>query len=341
MTVTERAWIETDGDAETEAAAGVAAGAEGEESEPTLTVIEGEGDPDAEALDQGGVAHAPAREPERGSEDAVRQYLQDIGRFRLLTREDEVRLAKRVELSDMGAKNRLIEANLRLVVSIAKRFTGRGVTLLDLIQEGNLGLMRAVEKFDWRRGFKFSTYATWWIRQAILRAIAEQSRTIRIPVHMVDRINRLVRTRNALRQRLEREPTFEEIGAEVDLPGERVEEIFRMAQEPISLETPVGSDEGDAAFGDFIEDTEADAPLDAVAQRLRNDDLQTALESLPDRERRIIELRFGLATDGPLTLEDIGSRVGVTRERVRQIESRTLWRLGHCRTAPRLAAALD
>jgi RNA polymerase primary sigma factor len=339
MTVTERAWIETDGEAETEAAAGVAAGADGEETEPTLTLIEGEGDPDAEALDQGGVAHAPAREPERGSEDAVRQYLQDIGRFRLLTREDEVRLAKRVELSDMGAKNRLIEANLRLVVSIAKRYTGRGVTLLDLIQEGNLGLMRAVEKFDWRRGFKFSTYATWWIRQAILRAIAEQSRTIRIPVHMVDRINRLVRTRNALRQRLEREPTFEEIGAEVDLPGERVEEIFRMAQEPISMDMPVGSDDG--AFGDFIEDTEADAPLDAVAQRLRNDDLQTALESLNDRERRIIELRFGLATEGPLTLEDIGCRVGVTRERVRQIESRTLWRLGHCRTAPRLATALD
>jgi RNA polymerase primary sigma factor len=297
----------------------------------------------AEAIEEGGVASSglEARQPQGGAEDAVRQYLGEIGRFRLLTREDEVRLARRVEQNDMSAKSALIEANLRLVVSIAKRYTGRGLTLLDLIQEGNLGLMRAVEKFDWRRGFKFSTYATWWIRQSVLRAIAEQSRTIRIPVHMVDRINRLARMRSELRQRLEREPTAEEIGAEAELDPERVEEILGLGQEPVSLESPVGSDDGDAAFGDFIEDTAAEPPLERVATVIRDHSLQEALESLPERERRIIELRFGLAPEGPMTLEDIGTQVGVTRERVRQIESRTLWKLGHSRSAASFASVLD
>ncbi|HSH21057.1 MAG TPA: sigma-70 family RNA polymerase sigma factor, partial [Candidatus Caenarcaniphilales bacterium] len=273
--------------------------------------------------------------------DAVRQYLHEIGRYRLLTKEDEVRLAKRVEQRDIRAKNALIEANLRLVVSIAKRYSNRGLTLLDLIQEGNLGLMRAVEKFDWRRGHKFSTYATWWIRQAILRAIAEQSRTIRIPVHMVDRINKVARVRNALCQKLEREPLPEEIGAEVDMSADRVEQILRLGQEPVSLEAPVGSEDGDAEFGDFIEDERDDGPLESVVKELRQSDLEAALDVLAARERRIIELRYGLACDTPMTLEDIGQEVGVTRERVRQIETRTLWKLQHSRGAARLAGTLD
>ncbi len=337
MTLLESAWIETETEQEDDAAAAVADAG----PQRSLGLVEGGGEDDDGLPADGGVATAPAREPEGGTEDTVRQYLHDIGRFRLLTREDEVRLAKRVEANDMAAKNALIEANLRLVVSIAKRYAGRGLTMLDLIQEGNLGLMRAVEKFDWRRGFKFSTYATWWIRQAILRAIAEQSRTIRIPVHMVDRINRVVRTRNAMRQRLARDPETEELAAEVDMPVDKVEEILRMAQEPISLEAPAGSEDGDAEFGDFIEDRDAEAPVETVARAMRDDQLHDALRQLGDRERRIIELRFGLANETPMTLEDIGSKVGITRERVRQIESRTLWRLGHSRGAASLAAALD
>ncbi|HEX2234234.1 MAG TPA: sigma-70 family RNA polymerase sigma factor, partial [Thermoleophilaceae bacterium] len=209
---------------------------------------------------EGGVVTAglPAAAPEQGAEDAVRVYLRSIGRVPLLTREDEVRLAKRVEQNDMTAKNALIEANLRLVVSIAKRYTGRGLTLLDLIQEGNLGLIRAVEKFDWRRGFKFSTYATWWIRQAITRALADQSRTIRIPVHMVERMNRVARARRALVQKLGREPSPEEIGELVEMPEKKVEEILKLGQEPVSLEAPVGSEEGDASLGDFIADAVGD-----------------------------------------------------------------------------------
>ena len=248
--------------------------------------------------------------PEQGAEDAVRLYLRTIGRVPLLTREDEVRLAKRIEQNDMSAKNALIEANLRLVVSIAKRYTGRGLTLLDLIQEGNLGLIRAVEKFDWRRGFKFSTYATWWIRQAITRALADQSRTIRIPVHMVERMNRVARARRALIQKHNREPTPEEIGELVEMPAKKVEEILKLGQEPVSLEAPVGSDEGDASLGDFIEDAAGDRPLEIVANRIRDADLQKVLDSLPWRERRVIELRYGLGGEGPLTLEDIGQEVG-------------------------------
>jgi len=279
--------------------------------------------------------------PEHGAEDAVRTYLRTIGRVRLLTREDEVRLAKRIEQNDMSAKNALIEANLRLVVSIAKRYTGRGLTLLDLIQEGNLGLIRAVEKFDWRRGFKFSTYATWWIRQAITRALADQSRTIRIPVHMVERMNRVARARRALIQKEGREPSIEEIGELVEMPAKKVEEILKLGQEPVSLEAPVGSEEGDASLGDFIEDEAVDRPLEIVSNRIRDADLQRVLESLPWRERRVIELRYGLGGDPPMTLEDIGSQVGVTRERVRQIESKTLAMLKASTNAERLAGTAD
>jgi len=293
--------------------------------------------------DEGGVVTAgiPVPPPEQGAEDAVRLYLRSIGRVRLLTREDEVRLAKRVEQNDMSAKNALIEANLRLVVSIAKRYTGRGLTLLDLIQEGNLGLIRAVEKFDWRRGFKFSTYATWWIRQAITRALADQSRTIRIPVHMVERMNRVARAKRQLIQKNNREPTPEEIAAIVEMPAKKVEEILKLGQEPVSLEAPVGSEEGDAALGDFIADAAVDRPLEIVANRIRDADLQRVLDSLPWRERRVIELRYGLGTEGPMTLEDIGQEVGVTRERVRQIESKTLAMLKSSGGAGRLEGTYE
>ena len=292
---------------------------------------------------EGGVATAglPVSAPEQGAEDAVRMYLRSIGRVPLLTREDEVRLAKRIEQNDMTAKNALIEANLRLVVSIAKRYSGRGLTLLDLIQEGNLGLIRAVEKFDWRRGFKFSTYATWWIRQAITRALADQSRTIRIPVHMVERMNRVARAKRSLLQKHNRQPSIEEIAELVEMPPNKVEEILKLGQEPVSLEAPVGGEAGDASFGDFIEDSAGDRPLEVVSNRIRNADLQSVLESLPWRERRVIELRYGLGDEGPLTLEDIGLEVGVTRERVRQIESKTLAMLKSSGVTDRLEGTAD
>jgi RNA polymerase primary sigma factor len=294
-------------------------------------------------FDEGGVVTAGllVAPPEHGAEDAVRLYLRTIGRVPLLTREDEVRLAKRIEQNDMTAKNALIEANLRLVVSIAKRYGGRGLTLLDLIQEGNLGLIRAVEKFDWRRGFKFSTYATWWIRQAITRALADQSRTIRIPVHMVERMNRVARAKRALMQKNNREPTPEEIGDLVDMPGKKVEEILKLGQEPVSLEAPVGGEEGDASLGDFIEDAATDRPLEIVSNRIRDHDLLKVLDSLGWRERKVIELRYGLGDKGPMTLEDIGHEVGVTRERVRQIESKTLAMLKSSGGADRLAGTAD
>jgi RNA polymerase primary sigma factor len=304
--------------------------------------------PDAEETEEdldgvGGpiTAGVPVAPPEQGAEDAVRMYLRSIGRVPLITREDEVRLAKRIEQNDMSAKNALIEANLRLVVSIAKRYSGRGLTLLDLIQEGNLGLIRAVEKFDWRRGFKFSTYATWWIRQAITRALADQSRTIRIPVHMVERMNRVARAKRSLLQQNNREPSFEEIAELVEMTPKKVEEILKLGQEPVSLEAPVGGEEGDASLGDFISDEVGDRPLEVVANRIRDADLQQVLDSLPWRERRVIELRYGLGDKGPMTLEDIGHEVGVTRERVRQIESKTLALLKSSGGADRLAGTAD
>jgi len=277
-------------------------------------------------FDEGGVITAglPVAAPEGGPEDAVRLYLHNIGRVALLTKEDEVRLAKHIGQNDMGAKNALIEANLRLVVSVAKRYQGKGLTLLDLIQEGNMGLIRAVEKFDWRRGFKFSTYATWWIRQSMTRALADQSRTIRIPVHMVDRMNRVARVRRQLSQQLEREPTPEEIGVQVEMPPEKVSELIKLGQEPVSLEAPVGGGDDPAQLSDFIEDEARDRPDAQVAKLLRDAAVQRVLDGLPARERRVIELRYGLDPDGPMTLEDIGRHVGLTRERVRQIEVKTL-----------------
>jgi RNA polymerase primary sigma factor len=292
----------------------------------------------SDLFDEGGVVTAglKPKEPEGGADDAVRSYLKSIGRVRLLTKDDEVRLAKRVEANDMEAKNQLIEANLRLVVSIAKRYSGRGLTLLDLIQEGNLGLIRAVEKFDWRRGFKFSTYATWWIRQGITRALADQSRTIRIPVHMVERMNRVGRARRALIQKQNREPSPDEIAKEVDMTPSQVEDILELGREPVSLETPVGPADGETRLADFIEDDASEAPIEQVSSTMRQRDLETALRSLQWRERRVLELRYGLSSEEPMTLEAIGSEVGVTRERVRQIESKTLSKLKNSREAEKL-----
>ena len=279
-----------------------------------------------EEFDEGGVVSAglPVAAPEGGTEDAVRLYLHNIGRVALLTREDEIRLAKRVEQHDMAAKAALVEANLRLVVSVAKRYQGRGLNLLDLIQEGNLGLIRAVEKFDWRRGFKFSTYATWWVRQSMTRALADQSRTIRIPVHMVDRINKVSRARRELSQQLGRDPTPEEIGGKLDIPPENVEGLVKLSQEPVSLQAPVGAGEDNAQLGDFISDDVSDRPEELVSKSLRDADVLELLNRLPARERRVIELRYGIDPEGPMTLEDIGAKVGLTRERVRQIVVKTL-----------------
>ncbi len=294
-------------------------------------------------FDEGGVVTAgvPVSPPEGGTEDAVRLYLQSIGRVPLLTKADEVRLAKRIEQNDMTAKNALIEANLRLVVSVAKRYQGRGLMLLDLIQEGNMGLIRAVEKFDWRRGFKFSTYATWWIRQSMTRALADQSRTIRIPVHMVERMNKVAKARRELGQQLERDPTFEEIGAVVEMKPAKVEELLKLGQEPLSLESPVGGGDDPASLADFIEDEDHHRPDAQVAKQMRDADVQRVLVTLPDRERRVIELRYGLDPDGPMTLEDIGKVVGLTRERVRQIEVKTLQMLKASGQADKLEGTAD
>jgi RNA polymerase primary sigma factor len=310
----------------------------------------------------------PDRAGEGGVSDPVRMYLKEIGKVPLLTGPQEVSLAKRIEaglkaseqmagangglsaddhdqlsatVSDgHRAKRQLIEANLRLVVSIAKRYVGRGMLLLDLIQEGNLGLMRAVEKFDYTKGFKFSTYATWWIRQAITRAIADQARTIRIPVHMVETINKVTRVQRQMLQELGREPTVEELGEKLDMLPERVREIQRISQEPVSLEAPVG-DEDDSLLGDFVEDPGAIAPADAAARALLTEAVEEALEQLSDRERRVVRLRFGL-DDGQLhTLEEVGKEFGVTRERIRQIESKTLAKLRHPTRSQRLRDYLD
>ncbi len=301
-------------------------------------------------------ADEPDRQRQSGTSDLVRIYLREIGKVRLLTAHDEVELAKAIEaglfaqemlhggfkmvgagangaeltmIADLGdrARQRLIEANLRLVVSIAKRYIGRGMVFLDLIQEGNLGLIRAVEKFDYAKGYKFSTYATWWIRQAITRAIADQARTIRIPVHMVETINKMARIQRQLHQDLGREPAIAEVAAEMGIPADRVAEIQRIAQEPVSLQAPIGEEDSD--LGDFIEDADAVVPIEAAAFMMLQDQLEQVLDTLTPREQRIIQLRFGLLDGHPRTLEEVGRDFGVTRERIRQIESKTLVKLRH------------
>jgi RNA polymerase primary sigma factor len=272
-------------------------------------------------------APAPDLALKTPSSDPVRLYLSEIGRVALLTADQEVFLARRIERRDRAAKRQLVEANLRLVVSVARRYVGRGMALLDLIQEGNLGLMRAVEKFDYRRGYKFSTYATWWIRQAISRAVADQARTIRVPVHMVEQINRLIRVQRQLTIELGREPTPGEVASEMGTTPQKVREILKISQEPVSLETPVG-DEGNSQFGDFIE-------------AMRQEELDQVLSTLTHRERKVIELRFGLTGGHPHTLEEVGEIFGVTRERIRQIEAKTLAKLTTYRETQRLREFLD
>jgi RNA polymerase primary sigma factor len=273
-------------------------------------------------------------------DDPVRMYLKEIGRVPLLSATDEIDLARRVEEGDESAKRRLAEANLRLVVSIAKRYVGRGMLFLDLIQEGNLGLIKAVEKFDYRKGYKFSTYATWWIRQAITRAIADQARTIRIPVHMVETINKLIRVSRQLLQSLGREPTAEEIAVEMEMSPDRVREIMKIAQEPVSLETPIGEEE-DSHLGDFIEDQDAPAPAEAASFRLLKEQLEEVLNTLTPREEKVLRLRFGLDDGRARTLEEVGQIFNVTRERIRQIEAKALRKLRHPSRSKKLKDFLD
>ncbi len=258
--------------------------------------------------------------------DSLRLYLREIGKVPLLTADQEVYLAKRIERGDMAAKTQMIEANLRLVVSIAKSYLGRGLSFLDLIQEGSLGLIRAVEKFDYRKGYKFSTYATWWIRQAVTRAIADKARTIRIPVHMVEKLNKVVHIERQLVQRLGREPRPDEIATELEMTTAEVRDILRMAQHPVSLEKPIGEEE-ESELGDFVQDEQAESPFDTAQVQLRREDIENALASLPARDRKVIELRFGLSGKQPCTLEEVGKAFGVTRERIRQIENNTLKKL--------------
>ena len=273
-------------------------------------------------------------------EDPVRMYLKEIGKVPLLSAEEEIELAKKMEQGDENAKKRLAEANLRLVVSIAKRYVGRGMLFLDLIQEGNLGLIKAVEKFDYRKGYKFSTYATWWIRQAITRAIADQARTIRIPVHMVETINKLIRVSRQLLQELGREPTPEEIAEEMDMPVDRVREILKISQEPVSLETPIGEEE-DSHLGDFIQDDNVPVPADAAAFTLLKEQLVEVLGTLTEREQKVLRLRFGLDDGRARTLEEVGKEFNVTRERIRQIEAKALRKLRHPSRSRKLKDYLD
>ncbi len=307
--------------------------AEGEEPDDALLLNEDEDDVDVEQLD--------LSVPDGVSiEDPVRMYLKEIGKVPLLSADEEIELAKRMEEGDEEAKKRLAEANLRLVVSIAKRYVGRGMLFLDLIQEGNLGLIKAVEKFDYRKGYKFSTYATWWIRQAITRAIADQARTIRIPVHMVETINKLIRVSRQLLQELGREPTPEEIAAEMKLPVERVREILKISQEPVSLETPIGEEE-DSHLGDFIQDDNVPVPADAAAFTLLKEQLVEVLSTLTDREQKVLRLRFGLDDGRARTLEEVGKEFNVTRERIRQIEAKALRKLRHPSRSRKLKDYLD
>ena len=286
-------------------------------------------DEDADPEDAIDVEHIDLSVPEGiGVDDPVRMYLKEIGKVPLLSPDEEIELAKKIELGDEEAKKKLAESNLRLVVSIAKRYAGRGMQLLDLIQEGNLGLIKAVEKFDYRKGYKFRTYATWWIRQAITRAIADQARTIRIPVHMVETINRLVRTQRQLVQKLGREATPEELAKELDMPVERVREIMKISQDPVSLETPIGEEE-DSHLGDFIQDNNVEVPADAATYTLLHEQLMDVLSTLTEREQKVLRLRFGLDDGRPRTLEEVGRQFNVTRERIRQIEAKALRKLRH------------
>ena len=313
-----------------------------------IDIIEGD-----EALDSDGLRGEAAAEQEQEgvipaldlsvktlTSDPVRMYLKEIGKVPLLTAAQEVSLARRIERHDMAAKRKLIEANLRLVVSIAKRYSWSGMPFLDLIQEGNLGLIRAVEKFDYRRGYKFSTYATWWIRQGISRGLANQARTIRVPAHMVEQINKLVRVQRRLQSTVAREPTPEEIATEMATTPTKVREILRISQQPLSLETPIGEEEH-SQLGDFIEDEDAVAPIEAVSEIMQKEELDRVLSTLTHRERKIIELRFGLAGEQPRTLEEVGQRFGLTRERIRQIEAKTLAKLTSYRDTERLRGFLD
>ena len=298
-------------------------------------------DEDADPEDEIDVEHIDLSVPEGiGVDDPVRMYLKEIGKVPLLSPDEEIELAKKIELGDEEAKKKLAESNLRLVVSIAKRYAGRGMQLLDLIQEGNLGLIKAVEKFDYRKGYKFSTYATWWIRQAITRAIADQARTIRIPVHMVETINRLVRTQRQLVQKLGREATPEELAKELDMPVDRVREIMKISQDPVSLETPIGEEE-DSHLGDFIQDNNVEVPADAATYTLLHEQLMDVLSTLTEREQKVLRLRFGLDDGRPRTLEEVGRQFNVTRERIRQIEAKALRKLRHPSRSKILTDYLD
>ena len=304
-----------------------------------IAISDSDGDPEEGGDPDDQVANTEAVDT-FSLDDPIRMYLKEIGRIALLRKEQEVEYAQLIELGDEAARDKLTEANLRLVVSIAKKYIGRGMPFLDLIQEGNTGLMRAVEKFDYRRGYKFSTYATWWIRQAVSRALADQSRTIRIPVHMGEVINKLVRVSRRLFQELGREPDDEEIAEEMDLTPEKVREVLRISREPVSLSSPIG-EEDDAVLGDFVEDKEATSPPEAAALTMLHIEVENILDTLTPRERRVLQLRFGLVDARQLTLEEVGTRFGVTRERIRQIEAKALRKLRHPSRSKRLTDFLE